>query len=228
MRPTSAYPEEIAWLRKWLLRGRPDVFAFQRPLARCDLQACRGMCCYAGVGVRRSTRAVIERLAVAEAPFFGELGLTLPSRPLIKKGWWFLSVHTTAVRPHPFRERVEAFPDHFRDTACVFMVEDGRCSLEVLSRRREVHPWHYKPPACWMQPIKLGTDPGISITLPTVATDPSRRPGYPGYVEASRCGCTCPNGATAAEVLRPELAYMQAVTGVNVLWAFDEPPRFPD
>lgn len=218
--PSTAYAEEAAWLKQWLLRGQPDARALARPLTRCDLVDCKGLCCYAGVAVRPETAERLASLAQDEASFFRSHDLALPDPPIEKKGFWFLSVRATRVRPHPFSRLVPGFPKHFKDTACVFMVADGRCSLELLSIARGKHRWHFKPIACALQPLKLGTTTKISLTLPDAGTDPSRRPGFPGYVTHCPCGATAEDGFPAAGILKPELSWLQAITGVNILWVF--------
>ncbi len=216
-RPAStAFPGDAARLRRWLRRGRVDARSFQRRVARCRLTDCRGMCCYDGAVVSWQTRRVLERLVIKAAEAFRALGLRLPAQSFVRLGWWPLQVHKTATRLHRFSAVIADYPAHFGDSACVFMLDDGRCGLQVLSVDRGLHPWHYKPTVCWMQPIKLATEPGFSVFLPRQDTDPSRHRGYPGYVEATACGCSRPGGEPASRVLDRELRFLGAVTGVPV------------
>lgn len=216
---TTAYVDEAAWLAQWLRRGPIDRRSFERPLRRCDLRMCRGMCCYSGVSLHRASRRVVTDLVTRETAAFRAMGLDLSAdRVTEPKGpFWPLTVTVTRTRSHPFSQLVDAYPAHFADTACVFLLEDGRCSLQVLSERKGRHPWHYKPLVCVMQPIKLGTVPAASLFLPNRGTDPSRTKRYPGYAVHAFCGQTCSGGAPAAQVLRPELAYLGDLAGLDLV-----------
>jgi hypothetical protein len=138
----------------------------------------------------------------------------------------------TAVRPHPFARRVEGYPGHFKDTACVFLLEDGRCALQALAAERGRHPWYYKPFCCWQHPIAIvpaaeapgvpavagaaGTE-GAVVRLDDETTDPYRLPDYDGYVSRTWCGRTAPAGRPASEVLSAELAFLGAIAGRDLL-----------
>jgi hypothetical protein len=70
-----------------LRQAELDWPAFQRPLARCDLSSCGGMCCYDGVYVDRNTADSLQQVAQARAVDFQECGVTLPSI-VITAGVW--------------------------------------------------------------------------------------------------------------------------------------------
>ncbi|HSD51074.1 MAG TPA: hypothetical protein VLG48_06655, partial [Candidatus Methylomirabilis sp.] len=205
-------------LRERLARGTVDSRSFRRPLARCDISHCRGMCCYDGVYVSEASAAVISDLAKNHAAFFAELGLEIPPRVIVEGNWAGRSDGLkTAVRPHPFSQGVEGYPRHFTDTACVFLVADGRCSLQVLSERLGRHPWFYKPVKCWMHPMTLGGQAKDVLLLHSKETDPYRLPQYDGFVSTIFCGRTCPGGAPASEVLVPELTFLSRIVGRDFL-----------
>jgi hypothetical protein len=175
------------------------------------------MCCYDGVYVNDEEAAVIEEVARQEADFLRELGLNLGERVIVDGEWeGMVSGKKTALVPHAFSQQVPGFPAHFKDTACVFHMDDGRCGLQVLSEARGHHPWYFKPFTCWLHPISLS--PGEEgqeavIVVESEATDPYRFPGYDGFVEQTLCGRTAPCGRPAREVLAEEIALLGAITG---------------
>lgn len=214
----TAYPADEAALRSRMAGGGVDAESFRRPVARCEISRCRGMCCYDGVYVRRESALVIERVAKEHAAFFSGLGLRLPERVIVKGDWpWKKGGLKTAVMPRAFSGTVEGFPSHFNDTACVFLTGDGRCSLQVLSTHLDRHPWYYKPVKCWMHPITLEGEGSAVLLLHSDRTDPYRFPGYDGFVSRIFCGRTCPGGAPAAHVLAEELTFLSRILGRDLL-----------
>ena len=129
----------------------------------------------------------------------------------------------TAVVPRPFSAEVDGFPDHFEDTACVFLLPDGRCSLQALSLARGRHPWYYKPSTLLAAPHhhRAGDGrrrgPGPTVRLESEATDPYRQADYPGYAPQTFCGRISPAGRPGSEVLAPELAFLGAIAGRDFL-----------
>jgi hypothetical protein len=210
----TAYPEDEATLRSLVADGRVEAESFQRPVARCEISTCRGMCCYDGVYVSRESATIIEGAAKEHAEFFGDLGLRLPERVVVEGDWrWKKGGLKTAVVPRAFSKTVEGFPSHFNNTSCVFLTEDGRCSLQLLSIHQGRHPWYYKPVKCWMHPITLEGEEGAVLLLHSERTDPYRFPGYDGFVSRIFCGRTCPGGAPAAVVLEEELTFLSQIVG---------------
>jgi hypothetical protein len=171
------------------------------------------MCCYDGVYVSESSATVIGDLVRDHGAFFTALGLDLPPRVIVEGDWAGGESWKTAVRPHPFSETVEGYPEHFKDTACVFLAPDGRCALQVLSEQQGRHPWFYKPVKCWMHPITLGGQAKDVLLLHSSETDPYRLPHYPGFVSTIFCGKTCQEGVPAWEVLAPELSFLSRIVG---------------
>ncbi len=208
--PLTAFPQTEAALRRRLERAAVRADAFRLPLARCSLASCRGMCCYDGIYLSDEEARVVAALAREEAAFFRDRGLDLPERVVVDGSWeGVVSGKKTAVRPRPFSRLVEDFPPHFHDTACVFLLEDGRCGLQVLSEARGRHPWHCKPTGCWLHPVC--TDAGVG--LHDAATDPHRLPGYDGFASRTFCGRRAPGGRPAGEVLRDELVFLGRIVG---------------
>jgi hypothetical protein len=142
------------------------------------------------------------------------MGIDLPAAVVEKSEWNGVAGVKTAVRPFPFRSYVKNYPDHFNETACVFLLDDGRCGLQVLSIQEGKHPWFYKPFTCWLQPIKL-TDG--EVRLYDEDSDPNKLPGYDGFVTRTCCGQTETDGLPAAEILREELEFLGKLIGRDLL-----------
>ncbi|MBR4963050.1 MAG: hypothetical protein IKY54_04025, partial [Muribaculaceae bacterium] len=82
----------------------------------------------------------------------------------------------------------DSFPKHFTKTRCVFALASGECSLQRLATDTQMHPWKYKPRACWSFPIR-GVK-GEDVLPPDVdrETDPDYvDENYPGYATYLPC-----------------------------------------
>lgn len=214
----TAYAGDEAALRSRMAGGKVDAESFRRPVARCEISTCRGMCCYDGVYVSRETAAVIRRVAKEHAEFFAGRGLRLPKEVIVEGDWtWKRGGLKTACTPRDFSGTVEGFPPHFTNTACVFLTADGRCSLQLLSVHLGRHPWYYKPVKCWMHPITLEGDEHAVLLLHSEQTDPYRIPGYDGFVSQIFCGRTCRGASPASAVLADELTFLSRITGRDLL-----------
>ena len=214
----TAFPDDERTLLRRMAGGRVEAQSFRRPVSRCDISTCRGMCCYDGVYVSQDSARVIERVAKEHAGFFTSLGLQLPEEVIVEGNWPRKTGGLkTAVAPRAFSGTVAGFPPHFKDTACVFLTGDGRCSLQMLSVHLGRHSWYYKPVKCWMHPITLEGEEGAVLVLHSDRTDPYRFPGYDGFVSRIFCGRTCPGGAPASVVLAEELAFLSRIVGRDLL-----------
>ena len=215
----TAFTKSLASLRKRLLNTKLDAREFARKLSRCSLQTCRGTCCYDGASVDDDTADVIQQLSFERSSEFAAMGLTLPEQ-VVERSEWNGKVGTkTATRKFPFRSVVKDYPTHFNETACVFLLDDGRCGLQILSEKDGRHPWYYKPFTCWLQPIKI-SDSGIRLYDET--TDPFKFPDYDGFVTKTHCGRTYESGTPAAEVLRPEIEFLGKLLNRDLLTEIDE------
>jgi|SRR5579863_5145123 len=177
---------------------------FQRKLFRCEL-SCKGMCCYGGVSVDKDTATVLQKLADERKSDFEAMGLNLSAPVVAPAEWRGVVSYITALKPRQFRSQVSDYPAHFDETACVFLMEDARCGLQVLSEIDGKHPWYYKPFSCWLLPIKLWKG---AIRLFDTASDPFTYSDFPGFISRTRCGRTDENGVVAAELLKPELEHL--------------------
>src|SRR5438067_126581 len=150
----TAFPQTEALLRERFADACVDAESLRRPLQRCDLAVCKGMCCHDVVYLEDDEAEVLRELAVREADFFAALGLRLPELVVIEGSFLGLvEGPKTATVPRAWRDRVPNYPPHFADTACCFLLQDGRCSLQVLSEARGKHRWHFKPTGCWLHPL---------------------------------------------------------------------------
>jgi hypothetical protein len=210
----TAFKSSLQALRENLASASIDPNEFQRRITRCSLDICRGMCCYDGASIDEETGAEIQKLATERRSDFTAMGLDLPSTVVEKKEWNGVMGTKTAVRPFPFRSAVKGYPAHFNETACVFLLKDGRCGLQILSEQDGKHPWYYKPFTCWLQPIKL---PESAIRLCDETTDPNRLPDYDGFVIRTFCGRTETCGRPAAEVLKEELDFLGRLLNRDLL-----------
>jgi len=210
----TAFKDSLNLLRKQLTAASINSKEFQRKITRCSLSACRGMCCYDGASVDDETAAAVQKLADQRRAEFKKMGLDLPSKVVETSEWKGVRGQKTATRPFPYRSLVADYPAHFNETACVFLLEDGRCGLQILSEADGKHRWYYKPFTCWLQPIKLSDG---DIRLYDEKSDPNKLPNYDGFVVQTYCGRTETCGRPAAEVLREELEFLSKLLDRDLL-----------
>jgi hypothetical protein len=210
----TAFGNAEASLRQHCRHARVDAREFSRKLSRCSLATCRGTCCYDGVPVDDDTAAVLDRLATERAADFAEIGLELPAAVIVEAEWQGATGKKTAVKPFPFRSVVADYPRHFNDTACVFLLADGRCGLQVIATNDAEHPWYYKPFACWLHPIKISAS---GIHLYDETTDPNRFSGYDGFACRTHCGRASECGSPAAELLEDEIEFLGKLLGRDLV-----------
>ena len=218
----TAFRTAQASLRKRLEAARIDLAEFQRKIARCTLSKCRGMCCYDGASVDKDTGDAIQDLATERASDFRAMGLNLPKAVVVDAKWNGVVGRKTATRPFPYRSLVEGYPPHFSETACVFLLNDGRCGLQLLSERDGKHPWYYKPFTCWLQPIKSSDS---AIRLYDETTDPNKLPNYDGFVIRTFCVRTEECGQPATEVLKEEIGFLGKLLNRDLLAEIQLPAK---
>jgi hypothetical protein len=226
--PLTAFEKTEERLRECCAAAEFDVPSFNRKLARCDLSSCRGMCCYDGVYVDEHTGQVLEKLALERKADFQRMGLDLPERILVEDRWrpsTLVTDRRTALREFPFASVVDGYPAHFRQTACIFLLADGRCGLQVLAGWDGKHPWYYKPIPCSLHPISISPE---AITVHDELTDRYRFPWYDGYVVRTFCGRTCSEGRPAMELLEDELAFLAAILARDIIGPASGEPRQTD
>lgn len=126
----------------------------------------------------------------------------------------------TATRPHRFRAK----PEHFTNTRCVFCLAGGRCAPQVAAVEAGLHPWTWKPTACWMHPLRLGDQGRAAVPPPLPENDPDRAQDYPGFSSVTPCGKHDPGGVPWEQALTQELAYFQGARVPERHHPFREPP----
>lgn len=216
--PSTAFPEAAAELGGRVAQAEVGLPDLATPLERCDLSKCLGMCCYDGVYLSEEEAVVIERIVEVNRTELEEIVGALPNEPIVQGAWrGQYNGSKTATKPRPFSDLVPGFPEHFEDTACVFLAEDGRCGLQVLSTQHGHHPWHYKPLSCWMHPLQLMTRGGRqALRVAPPEEDPDIYPDYPGFASATWCGRRNMAGEPASVVLAEEILHLDAVGHAEV------------
>jgi hypothetical protein len=209
----TAFAKSAEALRRRYGNVSLNASEFNRKLTRCSL-SCKGMCCYGGVSVDNDTADVLQNLARERKSDFQEMGLDLPDPVVAPTEWHSIMGNITGLKPRDFRTRVKDYPAHFDETACVFLMEDARCGLQVLAQNEGKHPWYYKPFSCWLLPIKLWDG---AIRLFDRMTDPFIYPDYPGFISRTFCGRTDEKGVPASELLTPELEYLGEILNRDLI-----------
>jgi hypothetical protein len=216
----TAYPETLEWLADTVASMRVDTASLQRPLSRCDLSKCRGTCCHDGVYLGPEEAEVLRGVVAGAREEIEAMGIHLPSRVVVYGTWReTTSGPKTAVRREPKHGVVEGYPEHFPETACVFLLEDARCALQALAVNRGLPPWYYKPLTCWTHPLAFdGIEDGVPVlTLHNEENDPQRFPDYDGFVCRTPCGKTCEGGEPAWKVLEEELRFLGELGGRDLI-----------
>lgn len=210
-RAIAAYHQTLEWLAELVSGIKLDTAALRRPLRRCHLIDCGGNCCHDGAYLGEEEAKVIREVVKTSRSDFERLGLDLPDQVVVFGSWQdTVSGPKTATRPSPMKARVAGYPDHFPDTACVFLLDDARCGLQVLAQERSLPPWFYKPVTCWLHPLTIEgheADQAL-LTLHSEENDPQRFEGYDGFVSRTHCGRTCAGGEPAYRVLDEELRFL--------------------
>ncbi|AFZ60553.1 hypothetical protein H6G54_11510 [Anabaena cylindrica FACHB-243] len=224
----TAYPQTEKTCKDELSQSTLDIDSFQQHRQHCSLSSCHGMCCYNGVNVNQETAEVIQRVVEEEADFFKAIGLDLPAEVIIddkeyekftveNKEWeGICSIKKTAVKEKPFSNLVKDYPQHFKNTVCVFTVDDGRCGLQLLAEAKGLHRWYYKPFTCWIFPILIA--PGENqpeILLPSSETEPWHLPDFDGYFTKAFCGKPADCGQLGYILLQEELKFLGEIVGRN-------------
>jgi hypothetical protein len=200
----TAFKNSQQSLRNKLATAKINRKEFQRRLKGCSLSTCLGTCCYDGASVDDETAKIVQQLADDRRSDFTAMGLNLPETVIESSEWNGVVGKKTKSRPFQ-RPSINDYPAHFNKTACVFLLKDGRCGLQILSEADGKHRWYYKPFTCWLHPIKLSKD---AIRLYDETSDPNILPKYPGFVIRAFCGRTEECGRPAAEVLAEELDFL--------------------
>ena len=192
-----------------LAKVRVESASFGATYRVCELAQCQGMCCYDGVFLEAPEVDALTTLCREHRDYLHGLGVTLPPEQLFE----FIGNRSrrrvkTRLRAFSYRPSAE-LPAHFTATACVFRLEDGRCSLQCLSLHLGSEPWHFKPMGCWMHPLelKLGIVPRITVA----------GGGLSRFAGCTQCGLRQAEGKSGYEVFRDELAALSRLLDQDLL-----------
>ena len=114
----------------------------------------------------------------------------------------------------------DGYPTHFPKTRCVFLDEEHRCRLQLKATAEDRHPWFWKPFPCWLHPLGFLQEESSSrpiLSLPTLAKDPAKKEGYPGFASCTTCGRREESGPPAWETLLVELTFLSEISGRNLV-----------
>lgn len=200
--PRTAFPATERLLRSVLADAPLDAASFETRLTPCALARCGGTCCAEGATLNAEEALVLKQIVRRHAEFLRALAPELPEPAIVRED----GVERTARRARPFRALVPNYPEHFPETACGFLLDDGRCALQCLAESQGRHPWTYKPLACWLHPISVSPE---AIRLPDETTDPYAG----GFATRTHCGRASACGTPAREVLAAELEFLGGVLG---------------
>lgn len=144
---------------------------------------CEAMCCYDGVYLNPGEDEMIQGVVEKHPEYFTHL----PEDYLVEGNWNDLvSGIKTNTRPHLYSN--PHFPKHFENTRCVFAYENGLCSLQTAATELDLHPWKYKPKACWIFPLQV-IDGQVCTPPKKGEMDPDYvDETYPGYTTFVPCG----------------------------------------
>ena len=93
----------------------------------------------------------------------------------------------------------------------MFAYDNGICSLQVAATRHDFHPWHFKPRACWLFPIKGFADLVIGPPLNEEDDPDYVDESYPGYTKFLPCGQEDDEGICWSIIFEQEIRYMALV-----------------
>jgi hypothetical protein len=191
-----------------------DALAGMRFHVCAKVADCGGACCRRGVQMFEGSAARIVAFVESHPAHF-EL-LRRVEAPLFKteaaEGIYAFS--TEIVTPdgpgktgvyHAERAGLTVSDEQRSQGCCVFLYPDGRCSLQVAATALGYHKWAFKPPSCWLFPLRVdfaGERAGTRQYRLKYAGDHPERADYP-------CSRLDPNGLPAKAALAEELAYFR-------------------
>ncbi len=178
------------------------------PMRRCMLGECQAACCLHGVWIDRLEAQDIQQHA----------DLILPHMPADCRDPldWFdgreepdehatsgFTVHSTVLPA----------PEHYGETACIFLRSDHKCALQVAADANGLHPWRFKPFYCILHPLDLDEQGRITLDETDLM-----------IAEEGSCLRACEEQIPLLETFEPELRYLlgekayQALVNENNGW----------
>jgi hypothetical protein len=172
-------------------------------MQRCTLGECRAACCLYGVWIDRIEAREILANAGSIASHMEEEyrdssdwfdGREEPDE-YATSGW---TVHSTVVPA----------PDHYGETACIFLRKDHLCALQVAAQASGLHPWRYKPFYCILHPLDLDDEGRITLDETGAMVE-----------EPGSCLRRAARPIPLLETFEPELRYLLGETAYRRLLA---------
>lgn len=182
-----------------LLQNLDDSFCVKS----FNCSTCQAMCCYDGVYVSAKEEKRIKRFVIEHKEFFQDLPETL-----FEYSNWMGVVEGRKTKTKDFHYSNPEYPKHFNDTRCVFALDNGACSLQVVATKLGLHPWSVKPQSCWLFPLDVDENGDVLPPPANKEKDPNYIKGvYEGYVSALPCGQCNSTGADWRETYINEIEY---------------------
>jgi hypothetical protein len=194
-----------------------DHESLEASLSPCT--SCAGVCCSHGFYPEPDELLDLQDILDEKEEALIQLGVKKPASWFIDEEHpEFGTVKRVALNERAFSENVSNYPKYFPDTACVFLLENARCALQVLAMNEGKHKWSYKPILCSLFPLVI--DEQDNGTIAVTVYDPNRseqpRPEYDGFNADTPCGAIHQKNSLhtfpAKEVLKEELAFLSAMS----------------
>jgi hypothetical protein len=128
------------------------------PMRRCALGECRAACCLYGVWIDR----IEAREILANSALIAEY-MEVENRD---PGDWFdeqEEADERATSGWTVHSTVLPDPQHYGETACIFLRKDHLCALQVAAQVNGMHPWRFKPFYCILHPLDLDEQGRITL-----------------------------------------------------------------
>jgi len=195
----TAFLQTIKILAQQVREARVDHAAFEVLIRPCEMNRCRGTCCYDGVYLSDEEAIHVEKLAAENNLSEGNSVIAISTKGGKK----------TATRQASESELAIDHPAHFPKTRCIFLDENSHCKIQKLSMMHDRHPWHDKPLTCWIHPLVLipagKWEKRPVLTLVNSKNDPQKTANYAGFASCTHCGREDASGSPAWQVLAAEL-----------------------
>ena len=171
------------------------------PMQRCALGECRAACCLYGVWIDRTEAQTIRTNADRIAPHMEPEnrdpddwfdGREEPDEHT-PSGW---TVHS----------RVLPAPEHYGETACIFLRRDHKCALQTAAQANNLHPWQWKPFYCILHPLDLDEAGRITLDETNLLLE-----------EPGSCLRPASQPIPLVETFEPELRYLLGEAGFQAL-----------
>jgi len=201
------------WLEKYVSPIIKDIkqiennyfmeFNARPKISGCNTKSCMAICCYDGVYIDDEDEMKLIGFIEENRDEFNQL----PRKYIVDGNWKdVVTGRKTAVRKH--KHEMKDFPKHFNMTNCVFAGDNGICQIQKVATKLDLHPWKYKPKACWMLPITVLEDGEIIPPPKGDDKDPCYfDESYPGYVKFLPCGIDNDKGKPWYKVYKQEIIW---------------------